>query len=170
MVIVSGSIKDTLTIGRTIASRFRKGGIICLFGELGSGKTVLVKGIAEGLGIHRSQIQSPSFVLMREYIASKKTGPSRIPLYHFDLYRLQKRQEILNLGYEEYFYAEGLCVIEWADRLGVLLPNEYLGITLKIKSRNKRKLTIVGYGRPYEEIIRKLKQNRNKKGDGPIFP
>src|SRR3989338_4907104 len=110
MVLISNSPRETMSIGKRIAKKLRKGDILCLFGEFGSGKTILTKGIALGLSLKKEEIISPSFVLLRQYSKAK------IPLYHFDLYRLKKMQEIISLGYEEYFYNQGITVVEWAGR------------------------------------------------------
>lgn len=144
--ITSNSAKDTIYIGKAIAKNLRKGDIICLFGQLGSGKTVLVKGIALGLGIKNNTVVSPSFVLLREY------PKGRLPLYHFDLYRLKGLCEIAKLGYEEYLYGEEVSIIEWADRLGPLLPKEYLRIEIFIKAKNKRLFKFKAFGKRYEDI------------------
>jgi tRNA threonylcarbamoyladenosine biosynthesis protein TsaE len=152
MQINSYSVKDTLTIGRMISRYLRKGDIVCLFGKLGSGKTVLTKGISAGLGIKTSQVISPTFVLLREYAG-------RIPVYHFDLYRLNNPQEILSIGYEEFFYDEGISVIEWADKLGCLLPLEFLKIELKVKKGSSRLLKLNGIGSRYRELSRKIYEN-----------
>lgn len=141
MKIMSNSENQTLRIGRIIAKNLQKGDIICLFGKLGSGKTILTKGIAWGLGIDKKRIISPSFVLIRQY-----TG-GRLPFYHFDLYRLKRTKDIFGLGYEEYLYNDGVTVIEWADRLKYLLPQEYLKIELFIKGNKERLLEFTAKGR-----------------------
>lgn len=153
MRIVSKSVNETLKIGRVIAKNLQKGDIVCLFGELGSGKTVLTKGIAQGLGIKKNRIISPTFVLIREHKA-------RIPFYHFDLYRLKSPKEILVLGYEEYIYNDGITVIEWADRLKYLLPKECLKLELSIKSRFTRLLRFIPRGKHYKELVRKIYESR----------
>ncbi|MFH1888780.1 MAG: tRNA (adenosine(37)-N6)-threonylcarbamoyltransferase complex ATPase subunit type 1 TsaE [Candidatus Omnitrophota bacterium] len=153
MKVRSGSVKDTLKIGRAIAKNLSKGDIICLFGELGSGKTVLSKGIASALGVKRSDVISPSFVLIRQYSAA------RIPLYHFDLYRLDRIDDIIALGYEEYFYDDGVTIVEWADRLKYLLPGEYLKIKLQIKSDSKRLFEFMAFGKHYKELLRKINED-----------
>lgn len=154
MKIISKSVKDTLNIGRTLAKHLQKGDIICLFGQLGSGKTVLTKGIASGLGIKKERIISPSFVLLRQYAQAK------LPFYHFDLYRLKKPKEVLKLGYEEYLYNDGITVIEWADRLKRYLPGEYLRIEIAIKGKNYRLFKLKKFGRHYEDILKALKHIR----------
>ena len=98
MEISTANEQETITLGERIAKKLKPGDIICLFGNLGSGKTVLTKGIARGLGLKEGQVISPSFVLLRQYPGA------RIPLYHFDLYRLKGESDILALGFEEYLY------------------------------------------------------------------
>ncbi|MDD5595801.1 MAG: tRNA (adenosine(37)-N6)-threonylcarbamoyltransferase complex ATPase subunit type 1 TsaE [Candidatus Omnitrophica bacterium] len=150
MRIVSVSINDTLRLGKAIAKNLKPADIICLFGNLGSGKTVLTKGIATGLGLREQDIISPSFVLIRQYPLAK------IPLYHFDLYRLRGEADILALGYEEYLYSDGIAVIEWAERLKGFLPKEYLKVEISIKSENKRVFKFSALGKGYEKLLRKL--------------
>ncbi len=154
MEIASNSVKDTLSLGKKIAKSLQRGDIICLFGQFGSGKTVLTKGIASGLGISGSQVISPSFVLIREYVNAS------LPLYHFDLYRLRMAKDIILLGYEEYLYDEGVVVIEWADRLKYLLPKEYLRVELQVKSRSKRLLKFKAIGARYKKILDRLHKPR----------
>jgi tRNA threonylcarbamoyladenosine biosynthesis protein TsaE len=150
MAIISNSVQDTVRIGYKIASRLKEADIICLFGQLGSGKTVLVKGIARGLGIKNKTIISPTFVLIRQYAIG------RIPLNHIDLYRLKALDEILFLGYEDYCYDSAVTVIEWADRLKCLLPKEYLKIGLFIKSDTKRRFEFTAFGSRYKELLHKI--------------
>jgi tRNA threonylcarbamoyladenosine biosynthesis protein TsaE len=149
MNIVSYWASDTIKVGKKIARNLQKGDIVCLFGKLGSGKTVLTKGIAAGLGIKKEKIISPTFVLIRQY-------RSKIPLYHFDLYRLVAPKDILVLGYEEYLYDEGVTVIEWADQLKYLLPEEYLKIELFIKGGRQRQLRFSAFGKHYKESLKKI--------------
>lgn len=153
MEITSKSVNETLNLGKKLAKNLQKGDIVCLFGQLGSGKTVLTKGIASGFGIARNQIVSPSFVLIREY------AESRLPLYHFDLYRLKVPADIVSLGYEEYLYNDGVAVIEWADRLKYLLPKEYLRVELSVKSHTSRLLKLKAVGRHYKQILDGLHEN-----------
>lgn len=154
MEIVSQSVNETLRIGRVIAGNLKAADIICLFGELGSGKTVLVKGIAEGLGIKREKVISPSFVLIRQHLQGK------FPLYHFDLYRLKDPLAISGLGYEEYFYDAGVTIIEWADRLGCLLPKEFLKIELSFKSDRQRLFKFTAEGVRYKALLQEIHESR----------
>jgi len=148
--MVSRAVKDTIKIGRLIGKNLKSGDIVCLFGQLGSGKTILTKGIAAGLGIKKEKVVSPSFVLIRQH------SQGRIPLYHFDLYRLRNAQDILGLGYEEYLFDQGVAVIEWADRLKYLLPQECIKIELSIKSDKQRLLKFSAFGRRYKELLKKI--------------
>jgi len=153
MKIISKSVNRTLNIGKAIAKSLKKGDIICLFGQLGSGKTLLAKGIASGLGIDKERIISPSFVLIRQHIGKK------LPFYHFDLYRLKAARDIFGLGYEEYFYDEGVTVIEWADRLKYLLPQDFLKIELRVKGNNQRLFKFTPLGRRYKELLDNIHEN-----------
>ncbi len=121
--LTSTSEDQTREIGRCIGALARAGTVIALNGELGAGKTVLAKGIAQGLGVHGDVI-SPSYVLMNIY-------PGRLNLYHFDFYRLENEEELLELGLEEYFYGDGVVVVEWADKFPGILPAKRLEIEMK---------------------------------------
>lgn len=153
MKIISRSLSQTVKIGSAIAKNLKQGDIVCLFGELGSGKTALAKGIAKGLGIKEDKVISPSFVLIRLHTQG------RLPLYHFDLYRLKRPQEILGLGYEEYLYGDGVALIEWAGRLKYLLPKEFLKIELSHKARTQRVLEFTAFGAGYKELLKEIYEN-----------
>ncbi|MFH1198991.1 MAG: tRNA (adenosine(37)-N6)-threonylcarbamoyltransferase complex ATPase subunit type 1 TsaE [Candidatus Omnitrophota bacterium] len=153
MQIISKSPKETLHLGKRMSQLLKGGDIICLFGNLGSGKTVLTKGIAWGMGIKKEKVVSPSFVLIRQYT---KVNP---PLYHFDLYRLKDPKEIIDLGYEEYFYNGGVAVIEWADRLDYLLPKEYLKVELSLAKDLSRLIKFKAYGARYETLLEKINED-----------
>ena len=102
----------------------QKGQIYCLSGDLGVGKTVFTKGFAAGLGI-TEPISSPTFTIVQEY------EQGELPLYHFDVYRIEDIEEMEEIGYEDYFYGNGVCLIEWAVRIKELLPNDYIQITIE---------------------------------------
>jgi len=153
MRVISRSVHETIKIGKIIAKNLKSGDIICLFGELGTGKTTLVKGMAVGLGISKEKVISPTFVLIREH------HQGRLPLYHFDLYRMKSAAGILELGYEEYFYDAGVTVIEWADRLKYLVPKEFLKIELSIPKNTQRLLKFTAKGSRYKELLGKIHED-----------
>jgi len=151
MIIISRSVSQTKRLGRLIASQLMPGDIICLFGQLGAGKTVLAKGIAAGLGVDETEVISPSFVLMRPHRGKKLT------MYHFDLYRLEALPHIAALGYEEYFYGAGVTVVEWAERLKGLLPGQYLKIEASLtKKDSERRFKISALGSRYKKLLEEI--------------
>ena len=115
--------KDTEKLGDKIGQKVQPGTVIALIGDLGTGKTTLTKSIARGLGVTET-VTSPTFNIIREY----RSG--RLPLYHFDVYRIGDPDEMFELGYEEYFYGDGVCVVEWADIIEELLPEDAVVITI----------------------------------------
>ena len=111
------SCEETLAFGRKMGETLPRNAVIALSGDLGAGKTTFVQGLAQGLGI-MERVQSPTFVILNVYEG----------LYHFDLYRLKSAEEFVGLGFEEYFHKEGICAIEWPDRIGQILPPETIHI------------------------------------------
>jgi len=133
---ISGSVEETMGLGRKLGEKIKKSSIIALIGDLGSGKTVFTKGIAYGLGVKNARyVNSPTFVIIKEY-------KGRIPLYHFDLYRLDHYSSFDAMNYEEYFYGSGVTVIEWADKIRKLLPKKYIEVKLKVAGEQVRKIQI----------------------------
>lgn len=132
---ITGSPQETLRLARCFAKGLKPGDIVFLEGGLGSGKTTFVQGVAKGLGIKQVPT-SPSFVLMNIY-------RGHMPLYHFDLYRVRQTEEIRDIGYEEFLYADGVSVIEWPERLKELAPSGYIKIDFKMLGRNKREIRII---------------------------
>ncbi|KPK38646.1 MAG: hypothetical protein AMJ78_09680 [Omnitrophica WOR_2 bacterium SM23_29] len=136
MAIISSSEKETIELGAKVAKRLRAGDLVALSGDLGAGKTTFVKGIAKGLKVKDYKyVNSPSFVLVKEY-------KGRIPLYHFDVYRLDNLKDIEDIGYEEYLGRKGVVVIEWAKKMSRILPKRYFDIVLKIKGPEERIIRI----------------------------
>ncbi len=134
MKFISNNVEETIAIGARLARNLKKGSVVALVGDLGSGKTVLTKGIAGGLGVKNPRyVNSPTFVIIKEY-------KGKLPLYHFDLYRLNKSTVLDAESYEEYFYGDGVSVIEWADKIRKLLPKKYIEIKLKVAGENKRRV------------------------------
>ncbi len=132
--LISKSSGDTQDIGRIIGENLTGGQVVALMGELGTGKTCLTQGIAKGLGIsEKYYVTSPTFTLINEY-------PGRIPLYHMDVYRLSGPGDLEDMGYKEYFYGDGVVVVEWAEKVADILPAEVLTINLEHVDGNKRKM------------------------------
>lgn len=140
--ITSKSEMDTIELAQNIESEKFPNMIICLDGELGSGKTIFTKGIANALGITET-ITSPTFTIIKEY-------EGELPLYHMDVYRLDGETE--GVAIEEYFEKGGIVVIEWASTIKQILPEEYLHIKFKVIDENKRTLLITPHGTKYEEL------------------
>jgi tRNA threonylcarbamoyladenosine biosynthesis protein TsaE len=147
MVLQSKSTSGTIRIGKNIGSLLLPGDVVALVGELGSGKTQFVKGMALGVGVGKpTYISSPSFTLINEY-------PGRIPFYHIDLFRLGWEKEAEELGLEDYFQGKGITAIEWAEKISSLLPKEILLIHIVYKGKNTRSLEITGKGKRYLNLV-----------------
>ena len=134
---------ETIEIAQNFESEKFENMVICLDGELGSGKTIFTKGIANALGIEES-ITSPTFTIIKEYTSGE------MPLYHMDVYRLDGNTE--GVGIEEYYNKSGIVIIEWAKTIKDILPEERLEIKFKVIDENRRMLVITPYGQKYEEL------------------
>lgn len=140
MIIDAFSPEDTLAAGRRMAAALEPGTVVCLSGELGAGKTVFAQGLARGLGIE-GPVCSPTFTLIQEY------REGRIPLYHFDVYRIDGPWDMDELGYEEYFYGDGVCLVEWGNLIEELLPEGTVFVTIErdgSRGFDYRRITIRG--------------------------
>ena len=124
MVTETTTREETLAFGVTIGRQAYAGMVICVDGDLGAGKTVLAQGIAKGLGI-TEPVVSPTFTILQEY------RDGRLPFYHFDVYRIEDPDEMYEVGFEDYFYGDGVCMIEWAELIRELLPEKHVHITLE---------------------------------------
>lgn len=145
------SLAETEAFGHRLGELLFPGSVVALIGQLGAGKTHLVRAIAEGLHVRNpSAVNSPTFVLIQEY-------PARLPIFHFDAYRLGSSQAFLELGVQEYYEANGVCLIEWADRVEDALPDEYLRIEIEVCGETMRHLTITAQGPAYEPLLARLK-------------
>jgi tRNA threonylcarbamoyladenosine biosynthesis protein TsaE len=134
--MISKSIEETITIGAKLGKKLRAGDVVALVGDLGAGKTVLTKGIAQGLGVKNVRyVNSPTFVIIKEH-------KGRMPLYHFDIYRLNKSSVLDSENFEEYFYGNGVTVVEWADKIRPLLPKRHIEVKLSVAGEGKRKILI----------------------------
>lgn len=147
----SGSVEETQALGERLGRLLQAGDVVALYGELGSGKTTLMQGIAKGLGRQPQTIKSPTFVLMREYppgpssTVAEGTGGA-IPLIHLDGYRLQGTSAAAWLDVELLFSPRKITVIEWAERFGNLLPPEHLAVHLEHVSANRRRIRASAHG------------------------
>jgi tRNA threonylcarbamoyladenosine biosynthesis protein TsaE len=146
-------LSATMRVGRRLGQLLFPRAVVGLIGPLGAGKTHLVRAVAEGLEIVDSRaVTSPTFVLIQEYAA-------RLPIYHFDAYRLRSETEFFELGVHEYFEGDGVCLVEWADKVASLLPAECLSITLEVLGETRRRATLAAGGERYERLIRELVLN-----------
>jgi tRNA threonylcarbamoyladenosine biosynthesis protein TsaE len=156
MDIISSSVKQTQAVAAKLAKGLKAGDVVALIGNLGSGKTVFVKGLTAGAGGKEKEVLSPTFVLLRQYCCEKQI------INHFDLYRLKDIRQLEQIGYEEYFYSDGITLIEWADRIEEALPREHLRVEFKIISRNKRSIRLTAKGRRYADNLRRLAGQAHK--------
>ena len=145
---ITSSAEETQQVGRRLGELAQAGDVILLVGELGTGKTCLTQGIAWGLGIE-DYITSPSFVLIREH-------QGRLPLYHIDLYRLDKMDEITDLGLDDYLCGSGICVVEWAEKAFDFFPEEHLLVRLRHLGETRRGLNLEPSGQRYEDVLTQL--------------
>ena len=150
--LISNSSSQTRNIGEKIGKVLNKGDVLGLTGNLGAGKTTMIQGIARGLGVDSKQyVRSPSFVLAHQY-------EGKFPVYHMDLYRLNIK-EIADLGYEEYLFGEGVCIIEWIEKMHKIPAREWLHINLNfLPAENARKITIEAKGK-YGKLLKSFADN-----------
>lgn len=120
----SFSPEDTFKIAQDMGMKVNAGDVICLIGDLGVGKTLFSQGIARGLGI-KENVNSPTFTIVQEY------NDGRIPLYHFDVYRIEDSEEMAEVGFDDLIYGDGICLIEWANLISDILPEHYIRVTIE---------------------------------------
>ncbi len=151
LIIRTNSPNETQNLAESLSPFLAAGDVISLCGDLGAGKTCFTQGLAKGLGIGE-RVTSPTFNLIKEY-------RNTLPLYHFDVYRLKKPEELYDIGYEEYFYGEGVTVIEWGEKVSSFLPDVYLRIELKrLLEENARELRITYRGERWKDVVEKWKK------------
>lgn len=141
--IISRSEEETKDLGRKLAGILKAGSVVALDGDLGAGKTVFTKGLCEGIGV-TSRVASPTFTIVNEYLGGE------IPVYHFDTYRLEGADDFLDSGLDEYFYQDGICVIEWSSVIEELLPPNSIRIFIRGVG-SERDLTVVYDENEYDE-------------------
>ncbi len=151
--ITTTSPRETQQLASRLVPFLSAGDVISLTGDLGAGKTCFTQGLARALGI-RGRITSPTFSLIKEY-------RGKLPLYHFDIFRIESVKEMFELGYEDYFFGEGVTVIEWGDKVASLLPQEYVEIEFRrLEKNNHRKIRIKPHGAGWQERISKWLEAR----------
>jgi len=134
--IITHSEEETISAGKNFSTELKVGDVVALYGDLGSGKTRFVKGISMGFGV-KERVTSPTFIVMNEHLDGK------LPLYHFDFYRLKSLAELEEIGFDEYLFGNGVCVIEWADTVEKTLPASRYSIRFSYRAlENERKIDI----------------------------
>jgi tRNA threonylcarbamoyladenosine biosynthesis protein TsaE len=146
--VVSHGPQDTLDLGARLGRALWPGSIVLLQGELGSGKTVLVKGIASGLGV-KTAVTSPTFVLMQPY-------EGRLTLFHVDLYRLESLKEIEGIGLEEYLWGDGVCAVEWAEKFRQNWPGSFLQVVMAAGPGKERNIILRAKVERYQRCLKEL--------------
>lgn len=149
---VTRSVEETWKLGQVVGEVLTPGSVLALNGNLGAGKTHFTQGIAMGLGVDRKRVNSPTFALVQEYAG-------RLPVFHFDSYRLRTTDEFLELGFDEYLESRGVCVIEWADRVLQVLPKDRLSIQISVVDENSRRFEWHAGG-PSSQKLLQLIQDR----------
>lgn len=149
-MIKLNNLEETERFGKFLGENLNPGDVLCLNGDLGAGKTTLTKSIALGLGIE-DYVTSPTFTIVNEYYG-------KVNLYHIDTYRLDDKVDMDYLGFDEYFYSEGVTVVEWAEKIKDALPEEYIEINISSKE-DKRKLEINFIGSRFEKLKEKLDES-----------
>jgi tRNA threonylcarbamoyladenosine biosynthesis protein TsaE len=153
--VITSSPEQTWETGQLLGKLLDAGDTVCLYGDLGAGKTNFAYGIAQGLGVRERYITSPTFTFVNEY-------RGRVPLYHIDLYRLKGPEELENLGFDEYIESDGVTVIEWAERAEDELPAESLSVYLSALDEKSRELGFLAEGERYEKLVEELKQELDR--------
>ena len=134
---------ETQALGQTLGATLKPGAVVAFRGDLGSGKTCMIQGICQAFQVH-DYVTSPTFILINEYGGKRAERP--VPIYHFDLYRLNGEEDLEALGAEEYFYGDGVCLVEWAERAGKLLPGNRVDVALEYGGDSLRQITVEQMG------------------------
>ena len=145
--VTSKSAAQTKALGQRWAAALAPGDVLALCGDLGSGKTTFVQGVARGLKV-REAVTSPTFVLVREY-------PGRLPIYHLDLFRLNRLDDLETIGYDEYLAGQGVTLIEWAQKMPQALPRDYVELTFTVSGPTTRTIAAIPHGPRAEQLVRR---------------
>ena len=151
-VIEIADLAETEAFGRRLGERLFPGAVVALVGTLGAGKTHLARAVAEGLGANPAAVNSPTFVLIQEYAG-------RLPIAHFDAYRLGSEREFAELGANEYFEGDGVCLVEWADKVEQTLPAEHLRIAIEVRDADRRRFNLTARGERYERLLHEVRSH-----------
>jgi tRNA threonylcarbamoyladenosine biosynthesis protein TsaE len=148
--IISNSPLETEELGAQLGSLVLPGNLLALLGGLGTGKTCFVRGIVSSAAPQSSHlVASPTFAIMNSYAGN-------IPVYHFDFYRLAGDNDIAELGFDDYFHGDGICVIEWSERLSDLLPDDYVTVQFEYSGDNRRQITLTSTGQMSKKTLERL--------------
>ncbi len=134
MTLISNCEGDTVKAGEVLAERLRPGDVIAMYGDLGAGKTQFVRGLAKGLGL-TARVSSPTFTIVNEYLG-------KVPLFHFDMYRLADADELFEIGWEDYLARGGICAVEWSENAEGAFPEDTITVRIKKTGENTREITI----------------------------
>lgn len=152
VTFTTSSPEETEALGEKIGRRLQRGDILTFKGELGAGKTCMIRGIAKGLGI-KDRITSSSFVIMR-------VMEGDIPVYHFDLYRLENEEELIDIGYDEFLFSNGVSLIEWPEKLENLIGSDFLSVEIQYDEQDesflRRIIKITPSGKRFEDLIKEI--------------
>ncbi len=151
-ILLSSCEEDTIRIARALGEILEPGDVVALTGELGAGKTVFCKGVGEAIGIPPGRIVSPSFTIVTEH-------RGRFPLSHIDVYRLTSEEEALDIGLDEIVSGDRICLVEWAEKIRILLPNDRIGITFHILGGERRRLSVSARDDPRFKTFRSRVQD-----------
>jgi tRNA threonylcarbamoyladenosine biosynthesis protein TsaE len=132
-VIISNSLEDTFSIAKEFSKSLKKNSTVAFFGDLGAGKTTFIKALVNSMSDKNVLVNSPTFVYLNIY-------DLKIPIYHFDLYRIKNEKQFFDMGFDEYFFQDGICLIEWAENIETILPQEILSIRIKHLKENSREI------------------------------
>ena len=147
---ITNSLEETIHLGRKIGKLLKQGDVVALIGNLGAGKTVIANGLCEGLGVKEDYITSPAYTIINQY-------DGKVPVYHIDLYRLNDSRELYNIGWDEYIYGNGTCIIEWANKAGEMLPEKYLMVNMEVTGNEKRKITLQAKDASYKNLLERVR-------------
>ncbi len=140
-ILISKSEGETIRLGSEFARQLKKGNLVAMYGDLGSGKTQFVKGICSAFSV-KEVVNSPTFTIVNEYHGTAPNSKETFPIFHIDLYRLKNMEEIFGIGFDEYLESGGICLIEWAEKLGDIIPDERYDVKLSVVDSTTREITL----------------------------